>query len=146
MKLQVKANQHSQEKLSGKTALHSDKKKKKSRKRKRKTGEPSKDSKSNNICCYCKGTRHWATKCPCCEEDEKGIQGKGGSTNLAIRNFWNLGTCELGQVYMVLSGSTSTAKVLLNCGMSTYMFCDRIFFSCSYKMNVDSETISIGDA
>ena len=128
--------------MNGKTTFHADKKK--LRKGKGKAGDFSKGPKPDDVCCYCKGTSHWANKCPHHEEDEKAKQGKGRSTNLAIGNLRDLGTHELGQVYMVSSGSTCTAKVLLDCGASAHMFCDRKFF-CSYKMMADSETISVGD-
>ena len=85
MKLQAEPNQHSQEKSSGKTTLHVDKKK--LRKGKGKARDSSKGPKPNDVCCYCKGTGHWANKCLHCEEDEKAKQGKGGSTNFAIGNL-----------------------------------------------------------
>lgn len=41
--------------------------------------------------------------------------------------------------------ATETADVLLDCGASAHMFCDRGYFH-SYTANGGNETISVGDA
>ena len=92
---------------------------KKSKKGKGKGPQP------DDVCRYCKATGHWANKCPRREEDEKTKQGGGEKLNLTIGNLRDLGTREVGQIYMVSSGSTAApADVLLDCGASAHMFCD----------------------
>ena len=89
---------------------------------------------------------HWANKCPRREEDEKTKRGGGESSNLTVGNLRDLGTREVGQVYMALRGNSSaTANVLLDCGASAHMFCNRGYFR-SYTADEGNETISIGDA
>ena len=70
MKLQAEANCHMQENSSTETVLHTNSGKK-SKKGKGKSNKLSKGPQPVNVCRYCKGTDHWANKCPCREEDEK---------------------------------------------------------------------------
>ena len=122
MKLQVEANRCMWEKSGTKTALHA------SGGKKLKKGK-GKGPQPDDICSYCWATGHWANKCPRCEEDEKAKQGGREKSSLNIGNLQDLGTQEVGQIYMVLSSSTAApADVLLDCGTSAHMFCNRKYF------------------
>ena len=68
--LQAEANHCTWEKSGTETALHMNGGKK-LKKGKGKSNELSKEPQPDNICRYCKGTGHWANKCPRREEDEK---------------------------------------------------------------------------
>lgn len=144
-KLQAEANRRMREKSGTETALHTNSGKR-SKKGKGKPNESSKGPKPDDVYRYCKGTGHWANKCPRREEDEKAKRGGGESSNLTVRNLRDLGTREVGQIYMARKGqATETADVLLDCGASAHMFCDRGYFR-SYTANGGNETISVGDA
>ncbi|KIM51192.1 hypothetical protein SCLCIDRAFT_33640 [Scleroderma citrinum Foug A] len=123
-KLQAEANHCTREKSGMETTLHMNSGKK-SKKGKGKSNESSKGPQPDDVCQYCKGTGHWANKCLRREEDEKTKRGGRESSNLTVRNLRDLGTREVGQVYMALRGNSSTtANVLLDCGASAHMFCN----------------------
>jgi len=87
-------------------------------------------------------------KCPKREADEKGKEKSGSSANLATSSntLRNLGSREIGQLYMVSNkGSPSDNEVLLDSGATSHMFCDRGYFT-KYRQSAPGETISVGDA
>lgn len=131
-KLQSEANRRLREKTGGETALLAEKKKHKPKKR---------GPKPDDVCNSCGEKGHWANKCP---HNEKADKRNGGSANYTTGNLRDLGLRELGQVYMALDGMELDVKLILDCGATSHMFCDRSLFS-AYVPSTASETISVGD-
>lgn len=142
-KLQAEANRRTRDKSGGESALIAQKSKKSGRGNARGgKGKPSPDDE----CRYCKGKGHWANKCKKCEEDEK-RKGEGDSANVAVSGLRDLGTCEIGRVFMASSSKINTSDVFLDTGATSHMFRDRAFFKqyTQAKSHDDAETISVGD-
>ena len=102
--------------------------------------------KPDDECRYCHSKGHWISKCPKREEDEK--KNNRGSANLAVSNLRDLGAREIGRVFMAgevsAKGSGINAELILDCGATSHMFCDRHFFT-SYTPTSTPESISVGD-
>ncbi len=84
------------------------------------------------------------------EEDEKrtgSSSGAGGSANLTVGNLRDFGTREVGQLFFAGEGQSDSgsAEVLLDCGASSHMFCDRSFFT-DCKPISGHETVAVGDS
>jgi hypothetical protein len=129
--LQLKANQHLQEKSSGKTALYVQKQKM------QQNGGKFKGTKPNNICCKCGKKGHWALKCP-----ENKAAKPASNANHVSNELLNLGKCTLGHIFMaVRDRPKSVAKtqiMLLNTGASNHMFGNSDLLH-NYKYASDTE-------
>ncbi len=97
-------------------------------------------------CRYCHAKGHWANKCPKREEDEKksGSGSGSGSANLAVGNLQDLGTREVGRLYFAGESQSGGAELLLDCGATSHMFCDRSYFTDLTPIS-EHESISVGD-
>ena len=116
-------------------------------KQKRK-GKPKKRSGPDDECRYCHARGHWANKCPKREDDERKSRAAGGSANYAAGGLRDLGTREVGQVYMAVErdhnkGPAVSRDLLLDTGASSHMFCNREFFTtCTSLPATGRNTIS----
>ena len=96
--------------------------------------------KPDNECNYCDEKGHWANKCKKREADEK----KKDSANLTVDNLRDLGTREVGRVYMAMNGSRKGSNLVLDCAATSHMFTDTNYFM-RYTSSAAVETISVGD-
>ncbi|KAJ3476999.1 hypothetical protein NLI96_g10770 [Meripilus lineatus] len=135
-KLQTEANRRAREKASGETALLATKSKR------RKGGKGKGKASPDDECRYCHAKGHWISQCRKREEDEK-KKNSGSSANLTV-NLQDVGSRSVGQVYMARGSSAASAEIILDCGATSHMFCDRSLFT-HYTPSPNSETISVGD-
>ena len=106
--------------------------------KKRGSGKP----KLNDECHYCHKKGHWISKC--LKRGEVKKKDSGGMANLAVNNLRELSKRQIGHVFMV-EGAHQSAKLILDCGATSHMFCDRTFFA-SYSAATPHETVSVGAA
>jgi hypothetical protein len=108
-KLQSEANHQAREKGANNTALYVQKKD--SWKCERGSGKG-----PYAVCCDGGHSGHKAKECPhdyknC---DKAKAKSQPQSANFTVRNLWDLGTCEIGQVFMVVGGIPNTNNILLD--------------------------------
>jgi hypothetical protein len=96
--------------------------------------------KPDDECNYCHKKGHWANKCKKQEVDEKAK----GLANLAVDNLRNLGTREVGCVFMATNGPHSgESNMVLNCATTSHMFYDADYFT--QYAPVVAKSIEVGD-
>src|ERR1700675_1278411 len=148
-KLQAKANRRARDKASGNTALLAHGRGKRAGKSKGKGGKENGKGHekpgpaSTDECWYCHETGHWANKCPKREEDDR-KKKQGQSANLTVSHLQDLGSREVGRVYMTIDGTPAKSDVLLDCAATSHMFHDRSGFQ-NYVPSTGDETVSVGD-
>lgn len=161
-KLQQEANHCSRDKLSGKTALfahqsNSNQSSKGQIPGKRQNdregcsggnsnhknhGHRERSLKPDDKCHNCGKLGHWVPKCLHHKADER----KKGSANLTVANLCDMGTCEIGQVFMATHASGNSMGFILNCGATSHMFANAKYFTNYEPLPSDvEETISVGD-
>jgi hypothetical protein len=140
-KLQSEANRRAREKAGGNTALYTHHKGKS--KGKGGDGKGKWQAKPTDECRYCRHLGHWTRHCPQCEEDKKKASGTQ-SANLTVSHLHDLGTCEVGRVYVTIKGTPGLCNVLLDSAATSHMFCNRKVFG-NYVASHGGETVSVGD-
>jgi hypothetical protein len=81
--------------------------------------------------------------CPQREEDKKKASGTQ-SANLTVSHLCDLGTHEVGRVYVTMNGTPGSCNVLLDSAATSHMFCNWKVFS-NYVASHGGETVSVGD-
>jgi hypothetical protein len=138
-KLQSEANHWACKKGANNTALYVQKKD--TRKREKGSG------KGPYAVCHDGGhSGHKAKECPHNDKNRNKVKAKSQpqSTNFTVSNLWDLGTCEIGQVFMAVGSIPDTDDILLDSAATSHMFCARHLFS-SYTSSTKNETVSVGD-
>jgi hypothetical protein len=138
-KLQSEANHRMREKGTNNTALYVQKKD--TCKRKKGSG------KGPYVVCRDGGhSGHKAKECPHDYKNRNKAKAKSQpqSANYMVNNLRNLGTREIGQVFMTVGGIPDTNDILLDSTATSHMFCERSLFS-SYASSTENETVSVGD-
>ena len=78
----------------------------------------------------------------------KGFEGvshdSGQTANLTVSNLHDLGTHELGHVYMAVGSFPGAEDILLDSAATSHMFCDHHLFT-NYVPSTDNETVAVGD-
>jgi hypothetical protein len=89
---------------------------------------------------------HKAKGCPHDYKNRNKVKAKSQpqSANFTVSNLWDLGTLEIGQVFMAGSSIPDTNDILLDSAATSYMFCAQHLFS-SYTSLTENETVSVGD-
>ena len=149
-KLQTEANRRVREKPSGsQTALQVSGKGRKGNgpkeKQNRAKAKHGHGPQPDDVCWKCKETGHWGNQCPNAEQDDnkKGHSHGRVSAHAATCDHPDGIAREAGSVYMATKPSPD-AGVILDCGATAHMFCDRSLFA-SYK-RITGHTVSVGDA
>jgi hypothetical protein len=138
-KLQSEANHRACEKGANNTALYVQKKD--TRKREKGSG------KGPYAVCHDGGhSGHKAEECPHDDKncDKAKAKSQPQSANFIVSNLQDLGTCEIGQVFMAVGGIPDTDDILLDSAATSHMFCAQHLFS-SYTSLTENETVSVGD-
>jgi hypothetical protein len=138
-KLQSEANHQACEKGANNTALYVQKKD--ARKHEKGSG------KGPYVVCHDGGhSGHKAKECPhdYKNHDKAKAKSQPQSTNCTVSNLRDLGTHEIGQVFMTTGSIPDTNNILLDSAATSHMFCKRHLFS-SYASSTENETISVGD-
>jgi hypothetical protein len=117
-KLQSEANRHMREKGTNNTALYVQKKD--TRKREKGSGKG-----PYAVCRDGGHSGHKAEECPHDYKNRNKAKAKSQpqSTNYTVNNLRNLGTREIGQVFMTVGGIPDTNDILLDSAATSHMFC-----------------------
>lgn len=120
-KLLQEANRRTREKSSD-TALIAQNKKGKGRSK-----GAGRKPKPDDECNYCHEKGHWANRCKKHETDEKAK----GSANLAVDTLRDLGTQEIGRMYMATDGlrQREESNMILDSAATLHMFYDANHFT-----------------
>ena len=143
-KLQAEANRRIREKAGGNSALLAQGSQKKGQSGGQNKGK-GRGPQVEDECRYCHGKGHWANKCAKREEDEK-KKNSGNSANLTVSDLQDLGSREVGRVFMATSTGSEHTDVLLDTGATAHMFHDlQLFTSYTPSRSSDRENVSVGD-
>jgi hypothetical protein len=99
-------------------------------------------AKPSDECRRCGEKGHWVRDCKKPEGESK--KASGSSAHLAVSTLQELGTQEVGQLYVVTDGSEKRSDVLLDCAATSHMFHDRQIFM-RYTRSAPGDAISVGD-
>jgi hypothetical protein len=138
-KLQSEANHPTHEKGASNSALYVQKKD--THKHKKGSG------KGPYAICHDEGhSGHKAKECPhdYKDRDKAKAESQPQSTNFTVSNLQDLGTHEIGQVFIAIGGIPDTNDILLDSVATSHMFCEHHLFS-SYTSSTENETMSVGD-
>jgi hypothetical protein len=85
---------------------------------------------------------HKAKECPhdYKNRDKTKAKSQPQSANFTVSNLQDLGTREIGQVFMAVSGIPDTNDILLDSAATSHMFCEHHLFS-SYTSSTENETV-----
>jgi hypothetical protein len=69
---------------------------------------------------------HKAEECPhdYKNRDKAKAKSQPQSANFTVSNLWDLGTHEIGQVFMAVGGIPDTNNILLDSAATSHMFCE----------------------
>jgi hypothetical protein len=142
-KLQSEANHQTNEKGASNTALYVQKKD--AHRHKKELGK-----RLYVVCCDGGHSGHKANECPHNYENRDKAKAKSQpqSANFTVSNLCDLGTHEIGQVFMAVGSTPDTNDILLDSAATSHMFC-HMFCEChlffSYTSSTKNETVSVGD-
>jgi hypothetical protein len=98
------------------------------------------------VCCDGGHSGHKAEECPhdYKNHDKAKAKSQPQFANITVSNPWDLGTHEIGQVFMAVGSILDTNNILLDSAATSHMFCECHLFS-SYTFSTENETMSVGD-
>jgi hypothetical protein len=137
-KLQSEANRCTRKAVGGGTALYTWKK------------DPGKHNGKPDPFYACQDGGHQGHNADECPHSQKNIKARANaapqSTNLTTHTLYDLGTREIGQVYMAttLNNASKADDVLLDSAATSHMFRKCLTFT-NYRLSMENETVSVGN-
>jgi hypothetical protein len=98
------------------------------------------------VCCDGGHSGYKADECPHNSKncDKAKAKSQPQSANFTVSNLQDLGTREIGQVFMAVGSIPDTNDILLDSTATSHMFYKHQLFS-SYTSSTENETVSVGD-